>query len=180
MSDHLAPHDDPESSDAMGDPYAEARRLVAQAGVPRRRIILGSRKRQVFAACVILAAIGFVGYQGLHNATEYFQTVGQAVKHKDSLGTKTFRIEGTVEDIAVTRGADTYFNICGDHHMVPVVSSNSPSQLFQRGIPVVLDGHWQGNHYSAYQIMVKHTASYYAAHPGEKKNDELPVSSSCS
>ena len=172
--------DDPESGDAGPvdgpDPREEARALLARAGTPRGRQWLGSRRRQVFAGVVVLGAIGFLAFQGLTNATEYFQTTSQAVAHRATLGTKVFRIEGTVENDVTTRGSDILFTIYGSGQAVHVVSTGSPPQLFKPGIPVVLEGHWQGDVYMSDQIMVKHTASYTEAHPDRLKPQAPPGS----
>jgi cytochrome c-type biogenesis protein CcmE len=171
--------DDPESGDAAPigtlDPMEQARALLANVGTPHRRHWLGSRRRQAFAGVVILGAIGFLAYQGLTNATEYFQTTEQAVAHRASLGTKPFRIEGTVENDVHSRGGDVLFTIFGPGQAVNVVSSGSPPQLFKPGIPVVLEGHWQGDTYMSNLIMVKHTASYTEAHPGRLKSQLPPA-----
>jgi cytochrome c-type biogenesis protein CcmE len=172
--------DDPESADASSgwaaDPREEARALLANVGRPRRRQWLGSRRRQAFAGVVVLGAIGFLAFQGLTNATEYFQTTRQAVAHRAAQGTKAFRIEGTVENDVITRGHDVLFSIYGPGQTVHVVSSGSPPQLFKPGIPVVLEGHWQGDTYMSDLIMVKHTASYTEAHPDRIK-PQLPSAS---
>ena len=57
---------------------------------------------------------------------------------------------------------------------MPVVNSSQPPQLFKPGVPVVLEGHWQGPVYASDQIMVKHTASYVEAHPDRLKS-QLPA-----
>jgi cytochrome c-type biogenesis protein CcmE len=172
--------DDPESHDATTsapwDPREEARALLANTGSPRRRQWLGSRRRQAFAGVVVLGAIGFLAFQGLTNATEYFQTTRQAVAHRASLGTQTFRVEGTVENDVRRSGQDILFTIYGPGQAVNVRSSGSPPQLFKPGIPVVLEGHWQGDTYLSDLIMVKHTASYTEAHPDRVKA-QIPTSS---
>jgi cytochrome c-type biogenesis protein CcmE len=137
------------------------------------RGVLQSRRRQVVAASVILAAIGFILYQGLANATQYFYTADQAVAHRAKLGTETFRIEGTVENDVRRVGGATDFDIYANGVTVPVVASTDPTSLFKPGIPVVLDGHWQGSVYLANQIMVKHSASYTEAHPA-RLEPQLP------
>jgi cytochrome c-type biogenesis protein CcmE len=164
--------DDPESADAAPvarDPMAEARALLATAGRPRSRQWLGGWRRRTVAAVVILGAIGFLAFQGLTNATQYFQTTAQAVAHRASLGTRPFRIEGTVEcgvhNVGVN-GSELAFTITGAGQAVRVVSTGSPTQVFRPGVPVVLEGHWQGDIFASDQIMVKHTASYTEAHPG--------------
>lgn len=143
---------------------------------PRRRALLGNWRRQVAVALIVLGAAGFLIYRGLTNATEYFRTTAQAVADKGHLGTSNFRIEGTVENDIHTVNGETAFTIFADKVGVPVVSSDEPSQLFKAGVPVVLDGHWQGNIYAANQIEIKHTASYVAAHPNRLKS-QLPAGS---
>ncbi len=179
--------DDPESSDAgdpgavgpvaadpadPADPLAEARALLAGAGAPRRRHWLASRRRQGFAAVVILGAVGFLGYQGLTQATEYFLTTRQAVAQRASLGTRDFRIEGNVELGVRQVGSTTHFDITNQDVTVAVVSTGSPPQLFKPGIPVVLEGHWAGSVYDSNLIMVKHTNSYTEAHPDRVKHQK--------
>ena len=141
-----------------------------------RRRVLASRRRQLVAAVVVLSALGFVAFQGLSNATEYFLTADQAVAQRASLGVKPFRIEGTVTPGVTHTPLGTEFDIYAGGATVHVVDPAQPPALFKVGIPVVLDGHWQGASFAANQIMVKHSAYYVEAHPGRLK-PQLPVGS---
>jgi cytochrome c-type biogenesis protein CcmE len=141
---------------------------------PRRRALLGSRRRQIVAGLIILGALAFLLVRGLTNATEYFKTTNQAVAQRAQLGTHNFRIEGTVENNVRDVGDNVDFTIFANGTAVNVVSTGSPPQLFKAGIPVVLDGHWQGTVYASDQIMVKHSASYTEAHPGRLQS-QLPA-----
>lgn len=150
---------------------------VAVPPAPRirtRRALLGSRRRQVVAAAVIAGAVAYLLVQGLGNATEYFKTADQAVADRAQLGTKQFRIEGTVEPGVRRVGNSTDFSITANNVTVAVVDSTSPPELFKPGIPVVLEGHWAGDIFSSDLIMVKHTSSYAAAHPDRLKS-QLPA-----
>lgn len=128
----------------------------------RRRFLLGSRRRKIGAGLVIAGAVGFLLFQGLTNATEYFKTTSQAVADRAQLGTSQFRIEGTVLDDVHQADNKTDFSITGGGVTVPVIDTNDPPQLFKPGIPVVLEGHWSasGPMFDSDLIMVKHTASY--------------------
>lgn len=139
--------------------------------IVRRRTFLGSRRRQVGAVLVIVAAVGFLLFQGLSNATEYFKTANQAVADRASLGTRQFRIEGTVDNNVRRVGNETAFSITANHVTVPVVDTKEPPELFKPGIPVVLEGHFAttGPVFHSDLIMVKHSASYVAAHPNRVK-----------
>jgi cytochrome c-type biogenesis protein CcmE len=141
---------------------------------PRRRALLGSRRRQIIAGLIILGALGFLLVRGLTNATEYFKTTREAVTQRAQLGSHNFRVEGTVENNVRQVGEDVDFTIFANNTAVDVVSTGSPPQLFKPGVPVVLDGHWQGTVYASDQIMVKHSASYTEAHPGRLKS-QLPA-----
>lgn len=149
-----------------------------QAGVPaaprlRRRTYLTSWRRRAVAGVVVAGALGFLLFQGLDNATVYFKTADQAVADRAALGTRQFRIEGTVLPGVAQNAGKTKFSIIANGVSVPVLDSQQPPQLFKVGIPVVLEGHWQGDVYMADQIMVKHSASYTEAHPGRLKS-QLP------
>ena len=141
----------------------------------RRRSYLTSWPRRIFAGVVVAGALGFLLYQGLNNATVYFKTADQAVADRAALGSRQFRIEGTVEPGVRQVGDKTLFAIVANGVSVNVVDSKQPPQLFRAGIPVVLVGHWQGPAYAADQIMVKHSASYVEAHPSRLKS-QLPPS----
>lgn len=142
--------------------------------ITRRRRFLASRRRQLIVAVVILAALGFLAAEGLSNATIYFKTADQAVADKAQLGSRDFRIEGTVGQQITQVGQTVRFTITANGATVPVVDTGSPPQLFKKGIPVVLEGHWQGGYYASDQIMVKHTASYTEAHPDRLKPQPTP------
>lgn len=145
---------------------------------PRRRARLASRRRVVGAAVVILGALGFLLFRGLTNATEYFKTTTQAVQERAQLGTKPFRIEGTVENDVRQVGNTVLFTIYSGGTAVKIISTGSPSLIFKPGIPVVLEGHWaaSGDTYLSNLIMVKHSANYVEAHPGRLKS-QLPSGS---
>ncbi len=156
-----------------GDGGGAAGGVIAQPLLRRRP--LGSRRRQIIAGVVIVAALVFLAVQGLSNATIYFKTADQAVADKASLGTKPFRIEGMVDNDVTQVGQTVRFNLTANGVTVPIVDTGSPGQLFKPGIPVVLEGHWQGAFYASDQIMVKHTASYTEAHPNRVKGQPTPA-----
>jgi cytochrome c-type biogenesis protein CcmE len=141
---------------------------------PRRRARLGSRRRQIGAGLVIACALALLLIEGLNNATVYFKTADQAVADRVALGSRQFRIEGTVQPNVRQVGTTTAFSIFANGVTVPVVDTGQAPQLFKPGIPVVLEGHWQGQVYASDRIMVKHSASYVEAHPDRLKS-QLPA-----
>ena len=119
------------------------------------------------AAVIIVGALGFLIERGLANAIDYYLTANQAVAQRAQLGDKDFRIQGTVMPGVRQVGTTLQFAITSHNVDVKVVSTGTPGQLFRVGMPVVLDGHWQGNVYSSFQIMVQHGSTYVEAHPAQ-------------
>ena len=132
---------------------------------PRRR-----RSKRLWAVFALLAAaFAFLLIEGLGSSLNYFDTVDQAIAHRATLGTTTFRLEGTVVPgtiHATSAGSD--FNICQGPHVVHVANTGSPPDLFQPRIPVVVVGHFTSetsSNFVSNTIMVKHSANYIAKYP---------------
>ncbi len=127
------------------------------------------------AGAVVLAALGFLVFRGLGNATLYFRTADEAVAQREELGERRFRIEGTVVDGSVS-SADglVSFRIAGDRVQVPIVHRGDPPELFKPGIPVVLEGRFDGAHFASDRILVKHSETYVAEHP-DRVTTSLPT-----
>lgn len=128
-------------------------------------------RRLWIGSLVILAAIGFVLFKGLGDATVFFKTADQAVSEKSELGSRRFRVEGTVVTEPKPEGKNLVFTIENNGARVPVVhSGDQPAETFRLGIPVVLEGRWSGEHYASDRIMVKHTESYRTKQPERVKD----------
>jgi len=142
---------------AVTEPKAPEQRAPGRSQNRRRLIIVG---------VIVLAALGFLVVRGLGNATLYFRTADEAVAQKQQLGTKRFRIEGTVVAGTVREaGGATAFNIESKGVVVPISHQGDPPELFKPGIPVVLEGNFQGDTFDSDRIMVKHSEDYVAQHP---------------
>ena len=144
---------------------------VPVPAAPRRRQSLGSRRRLAVAIAVIVGAIGFLLYQGLGNATLYFRTADEAVAQRATLGSRQFRIEGTVVTGTIhPEGKSVAFAIVGPAGtQVNVLHTGDEPQLFKDATPVVLDGHWSGQVFASDQIEIKHSEDYKTQHPDRLK-----------
>jgi cytochrome c-type biogenesis protein CcmE len=145
-------------------PAAEASPAAAP---PRRR-----RLRLLIVFALLAGAVAYLLVEGLGSSLDYFDTVGQALTHRTTIGASTIRLEGVVVPGSIrrtARGAD--FRVSGEGRTVAVHNTGSPPQLFQTDIPVVVVGHFAGGSdlFVSDQIMVKHSATYIAAHPTRVK-----------
>lgn len=128
------------------------------------------RTRLIVVFVLLAGAVTYLVVQGLGSSLDYFDTVAQAVAHRQQIGSSTIRLEGVVVPGSIRRtgqGAD--FEVSGGGHRLSVVDSGSPPQLFQPDIPVVVVGHFSGGVFEGDQIMVKHSATYIAKHPNRVK-----------
>jgi cytochrome c-type biogenesis protein CcmE len=136
-----------------------------------------NRARRRWGSVIVLALLGivlvFIVIQA-RGASLYFKNADEAVAQKASLGTKDFRLQGTV--VGKPRdGADaTYFTVEYNHVKVHVRHTGSEPAMFQPGIPVVAEGHWNeaGTRFESSRLLVKHDESYDKYdkdHPGRVK-----------
>ncbi len=146
-------------------PSSEAPAGPAMPPPKRRR----TSRRVLVVFALLAAALVFLLVEGVGSSLDYFDTVDQALAHKASLGTQTFRLEGTVVPGSIRPTATgTDFLICQGPKDVHVTNTGSPPQLFQGRIPVVVVGHFASEASTAFEsntIMVKHSETYTAQYP---------------
>ena len=132
--------------------------------------MIDTRRRLWLAGFVVVVALGYLVFQGLGNATLYFRTADEAVAQREQLGDRRFRIEGDVIDGSVRQvGNDVSFVLTKNNVQVPVQHKGDPPELFRPGIPVVLEGRFQGDHFASDRILVKHSETYVAENPDRVK-----------
>ncbi|HXW38285.1 MAG TPA: cytochrome c maturation protein CcmE [Acidimicrobiales bacterium] len=139
---------------------ATGRGPATQNGGERRRL------RYVLAGAVLVGAFGFLIVKGLGSALDFYLPANQAVAQRAELAGRTFNLEGLVRPgsiRATPHGVD--FVLTAGRTAVAVANTGSPPQLFQADIPVIAVGHFAGASFVSDQILVKHTATYIAAHP---------------
>lgn len=124
------------------------------------------RRRAWIAFALIVGALGFLVFRGLGDATVYFLTADEAVAQRETLGQRRFRVEGEVVAGSVRRTeGGVEFRIRENGATVDVTHRGDPPELFQPGIPVVLEGHWADGRFASDRILVRHTEEYRADNP---------------
>jgi cytochrome c-type biogenesis protein CcmE len=142
--------------------------------VPAPEVKRRGRGRTIGVLVVLALAVLALLSQGLLHSLNYFETIDQAMAARAKLGTTTIRLEGVVKPHSIDRtSSGASFWMTGGHGQEVFVNAHgSPPQLFQADIPVVVEGHFTSatsNDFYGTQILVKHTASYIAAHPKRVK-----------
>jgi cytochrome c-type biogenesis protein CcmE len=135
---------------------------VREAPAPPKRT---SAVRVIVVLALLGGALALL-VSNLSESTTYFKTADEAVAEKSELGDRRFRVEGAVVTGSVRDVGDAVeFEIISAGEVVPVVHQGDPPELFKPGIPVVLEGRWDGDVYASDRIMVKHTTEYREQNP---------------
>jgi len=125
-----------------------------------------SRRRSPWAygvLLVVLVGLGVVVWQGLTSASLYFYNADEAVAQRADLGDRRFRLQGTVlGDSIEPHDGGVDFTVAFNGARVDVRHDGDPPELFQAGIPVVLEGRWaaDGDVFASDTIRVKHSEEY--------------------
>jgi cytochrome c-type biogenesis protein CcmE len=117
------------------------------------------------ALLLVTAGLGVVVWQGLTSASLYFYNADEAVEQRSELGDRRFRLQGTVLGDSIDADGDALaFTVAFDGARVDVHHDGDPPELFQAGIPVVLEGRWSdgGDVFESDAILVKHSEEYEA------------------
>ncbi len=144
-----------------------------------RSVRRSARTRRWIAALVIVGVAGAVALlvsNLLGDAALFFYNADEAVERRDELASQRFRLQGTpVGDPVETFWGDRpvlAFAVGFDGAVVDVVHTGDPPELFQPGVPVVLEGAWQqgpgpgpvvaggGWHFASDRMLVKHDNDY--------------------
>jgi cytochrome c-type biogenesis protein CcmE len=97
------------------------------------------------------------------------------VAQRDKLGDRRFRIEGNVLSPVDQQGDFVRFRIESKGVEVPITHKGDPPELFQPGIPVVLEGRFEGDGFASDRILVKHSETYVAENPDRVAPASTPI-----
>jgi cytochrome c-type biogenesis protein CcmE len=156
-----APPAPPSATAPDGTPPLPGAGLVASKTVGKSH-----RLRYTVVGLVLVGSFAFLLAKGLGTALNFYLPANQAMAQRASLGDKTFNLEGVVQPGSIHAtpvGVD--FVVTAGSTSLQVRNTGSPPELFQKNIPVIAVGHFEGSTFISDQILVKHSSSYIAEHP---------------
>jgi cytochrome c-type biogenesis protein CcmE len=116
---------------------------------PRRVRTRPKRSRTLLTGGLVLAifaVIGVITFRLLSDASLFFLNVDEAIEQREDLAGERFRIQGTpgaeTTELEVEFEQAVAFSIHFDGVVADAVHVGSPPDLFQPGVPVVLEGRW--------------------------------------
>jgi cytochrome c-type biogenesis protein CcmE len=154
-----------------GDEFAPGEPGVPGAARARR----GRRRWLPLAVLAVVAlGIGTFVYKGLSDAALYFRNADEAVAQRDELGSRRFRLQGTVVDEPAVDGDRLSFAVVYNGVEVDVAHTGTPPDLFRPGVPVVLEGHWRDGTpvFDSDGMVVKHDETYQSEDDYQERLDD--------
>lgn len=113
----------------------------------------------------VLIGLGVVVYQGLTSASLYFYNADEAVEQRAEMADRRFRLQGSVQGGTIEQTASGItFTVVYNSVEVDVRHGGAPPEMFEPGIPVVLEGRWSATDdvFESDRILVKHSEEYEA------------------
>ena len=145
------------------------------------------------AVAVVVVSVSVLIYNLLGDAALFFYNADEAIERRGELGSRRFKVQGTPLDEPVVAFRDDQpvlvFAIGFNGAVVDVVHIGDPPDLFQPGVPVVLEGFWQhgpgpdeaddasssvgdGWHFASDRMLVKHDNDYRQRDVYEERIEE--------
>lgn len=126
------------------------------------------RRLPVYLVVVALVVVGgFLVVKALGSASTFYRNVDEAVAQKQSLGTKRFRLQGTVAPCTIERTGDgVAFAVTYNGVEIPVHHVGDPPEMFKEDEAVLLEGHFAADGSTTFDsnlMIVKHSEVYTAS-----------------
>lgn len=174
-----------DTTDLTPRPPREGRRAT-------RRWIAGAVGLAVAVAVVVLV-------WNLLSGTLFFYDADEAVERRAELGDERFTLQGAPIGCSIVEGFDgetpvVAFSVAFGGVAVDIVHTGDPAELFQAGVPVVLDGAWvasspsvagfdgiadDGWYFASDRMRVKHDEISNKERPAESDVDAALAREAC-
>jgi cytochrome c-type biogenesis protein CcmE len=123
---------------------------------------MGQRQFVLFGIAGVVALVVAITVVGLNDNLTYYLYPNEAVSQRsDFPDGERFRLAGQVVDGSVTEdGDDITFDVTDGSATVRVLLVSTPPALFNEDVPVLLEGHWSGEVFTADEALIRHDENY--------------------
>ena len=123
---------------------------------------MGQRQFVLFGIAGVLALVVGITIASLNDNLTYYLYPNEAVDQRaDFPDGERFRLAGqVVGGSLVTTGDDLEFRVTDGSATIDVVLLNTPPPLFNEDVPVLLEGYWSGDIFTAEEALIRHDENY--------------------
>jgi cytochrome c-type biogenesis protein CcmE len=133
---------------------------------------MGQRQFVLFGIAGVVALVVAITVAGLNENLTYYLYPNEAVASRAEFPDgERFRLAGQVVNGSVSEnGEDLTFEVTDGSATIPVILVGTPPALFNEDVPVLLEGHWSGEVFTADEALIRHDENYEI--PDEGNYDE--------
>jgi cytochrome c-type biogenesis protein CcmE len=123
---------------------------------------VGQRQFILFGIGGVIALVLGITIAGLSNNLTYYLYPNEAVERRAEFPDgERFRLAGQVVAGSLAEdGDDLIFDVTDGSATISVVLLNTPPPLFNDEIPVLLEGFWSGELFTAEDALIRHNENY--------------------
>ncbi len=123
---------------------------------------MGQRQFVLFGIAGVIALVVAITVAGISDNLTYYLYPNEAVTQRaDFPDGERFRLAGRVVEGSLTEdGDDLVFDVTDGSATVPVVLVKTPPPLFNEEVPVLLEGYWSGEFFTAENALIRHDENY--------------------
>ena len=129
---------------------------------------MSHRRFVLFGAVGVVALVAVLVVTNLSSGLTYYLYPSEAASQRDDFPDGThFRLAGTVVEGSITEdGPLTSFVVSDGAADVAVDLDGRVPPLFSDGVPVLVEGAWQGDRFVAHEAVVRHDENYSTPETG--------------
>jgi cytochrome c-type biogenesis protein CcmE len=134
---------------------------------------MGQRQFVLFGIAGVIALVVAITFTGLNDNLTYYLYPNEAVSQRiDFSDGERFRLAGeVVAGSVVEQGEDLAFEVTDGSATIPVVLTNTPPPLFNEEVPVLLEGSWSGDVFTADLALIRHDENYETPEEGNYQEE---------
>ena len=123
---------------------------------------MGQRQFVVLGIAGVIALVVAITIAGLNDNLTYYLYPNEAVSQRtDFPDGERFRLAGQVVAGSLEEdGEDLVFDVTDGSATIGVVLLNTPPPLFNEEVPVLLEGYWSGETFTAESALIRHDENY--------------------
>lgn len=134
---------------------------------------MGQRQFVLFGISGVIALVVAITVAGLSDNLTYYMYPNEAVERRvDFDDSQRFRLAGHVVTGSLAQTEDDLaFEVTDGSATIPVVLLNTPPPLFNEEVPVLLEGQWAGEVFTADKAFIRHDENYETPEEGNYEGD---------
>lgn len=123
---------------------------------------MGQRQFVLFGIAGVVALVVGITVAGIGDNLTYYMYPNEAVERRADFDEgQRFRLAGHVMTGTLSEaGGDLVFAVTDGSATIPVVLRNTPPPLFNEEVPVLLEGQWTGEVFTADMALIRHDENY--------------------